>query len=241
MIDTNNLKITAEKYGIVIPENMLSYYDFIAEQLVEKNKYYNLTAILEPNDIINKHFVDSLTIVPVISKINKLGSVIDVGTGAGFPGTVAALALRDSKFTLLDSSEKKTNYLIDLIAEIGDGYAHSPNVVCMRAEDAAKDKDYREKYDFAVSRAVASLNTLAELCVPLIKVGGFFVAMKGKNAENEIAEAKNAMNELNIVIEDVERIILPDESERNILIMRKINATPDKYPRRSAAIKKKPL
>ncbi|MBP3413753.1 MAG: 16S rRNA (guanine(527)-N(7))-methyltransferase RsmG [Clostridia bacterium] len=241
MIDTNNLKITAEKYGIVIPEGMLKYYDFIAEQLVEKNKCYNLTAILEPNDIINKHFIDSLTIVPVISKINKLGSVIDVGTGAGFPGTIAALALKENQSTLLDSSEKKINYLIDLIAEIGEGYAHSPKVVCSRAEEAAKNENHREKYDFAVSRAVASLNTLTELCVPLIKVGGFFVAMKGKNAENEIAEAKNAMSELNVVIEDMEKIILPDESERNILIMRKIGATPDKYPRRSAAIKKKPL
>lgn len=241
MIDTNKLKIIAEKYGVIIPNDKLRYYNYIAEQLVEKNKCYNLTAILEPDDIINKHFVDSLTVVPVISKINKSGSVIDVGTGAGFPGTIAALALDEFHFSLLDSSEKKTNYLTELVSEIGEGYKLRPKVICSRAEEAAKDDEYREKYDFAVSRAVASLNTLIELCVPLIKRDGFFIAMKGKNALSEIEAAKNAIDELKIKLESIESVVLPDESERKILIFKKIDSTSDKYPRRSAAIKKKPL
>jgi len=241
MIDLNKLSKLSKEYGVDIPQERLRYFDVVASQLVDKNKLYNLTAITDPDEILTKHIIDSLTLVPVLNDVVESGEVLDVGTGAGFPGIVAALAADNLHFSLLDSIEKKTNYLSELIEELSDAFSQAPDVYCARAEELSRMEEYREQFDVCTSRAVASLNCLIELCVPFIKKGGHFIAMKGKNADAELEEAANAISALSIRLVKTHSIILPDGSERYILDFVKEAETDEKYPRRAAAIKKRPL
>lgn len=241
MIDLRLLHRLSAEYGVNIAENRLDYYNFVAQQLVEKNKLYNLTAINDPQEILDKHIIDSLTLVPVLRGITDRGKVLDVGTGAGFPGMIAALAAEELQFSLLDSSEKKTGYLAELIDNLEDAFINTPEVICGRAEELSRKEEYREQFDICTSRAVASLNCLIELCVPFIKTGGHFVSMKGKNADTELDEASNAVKLLSLELAEKHSIILPDGSERYILDFVKTADTDEKYPRRAAAIKKRPL
>ena len=241
MIDKNALFEFAKTFGIDISEDTANYFDLLAERLVEKNKDYNLTSLLEPDEILNKHIIDSLTAVPIILTTGESGKVIDVGTGAGFPGLIISAVLPKFEFTLLDSSEKKVNYITETVRLNKSIFECVPKAICSRAEDLARDDKYREKFDAVISRAVASLNSLSELCVPLIKTGGHFIAMKGKNADEEIAEAENAITELSIKLANKYCFTLPDGSERQILDFVKTAPTIEKYPRRAAAIKKRPL
>ena len=203
--------------------------------LVEKNKVMNLTGITEPREVATLHLLDSLSLVPMADLAGK--KVVDVGTGAGFPGVPLAIALPTSRVTLLDSLNKRIEFLKESCAAIG-----LANVECVhgRAEEFAADR--RESYDFAVSRAVANLPMLCELCLPLVKVGGEFLAMKSSHTEEEIAEAKSAIAKLGGKIVAVADYTIPTtDVVHRVVRIKKVSPTPSKYPRRFAQIKKQPL
>lgn len=204
--------------------------------LIEWNEKINLTAIVEPKEVILKHFVDSLT----ISKFLKDGDkVIDVGTGAGFPGIPNKIYNEKINVTLLDSLKKRTIFLDDVINNLQLKNIRS---VHGRVEEIAQNKEYREKYDVVTSRAVAQLNILLEYMLPLVKVGGICICMKGSEIEEELNNAKNAAKILGGEIEKVESFKLADsEMKRNLVIVRKVKNTPNKYPRKAGTPSKEPL
>ena len=222
-------------FDLPLNEDIESKFKKYAEMLVETNKKFNLTAITEPDDIYIKHFADSISCQEFI---NPGSRVIDVGTGAGFPGVVLKIARPDIKLTLLDSLNKRLTFLDTVLNDIG----LDSELVHSRAEEGGKNKLYREKFDIAVSRAVARLNVLCEYCLPYVKVGGLFVAMKGPNADEELDGAENALKLLGGKVEKVHKFNLPcDEGERTIIVIKKVKPTPKQYPRISGKIKSQPL
>lgn len=206
-----------------------------AELLVEWNEKMNLTAITEPKDIAIKHFLDCLMIFKY-ARIPQNASVIDIGTGAGFPGIVMKIARPDIKLTLLDSLNKRIEFLNTVCNEL-----MLDNVITVhsRAEDGAMK--YREQYDFAVARAVANMRVLCEYCIPYVKVGGSFIAMKGANASTETDEATGAIKILGGKLSSVDLFSIEDCGERGIISVKKISQTPTKYPRNPGKISKQPL
>ena len=204
--------------------------------LIEWNEKINLTAITEPNEIIKKHFIDSLTILPYINENNK---VIDIGTGAGFPGIPIKIANSNSEITLLDSLNKRLIFIEEVIKVLelkNIGTIHG------RAEDFGKDKKYREQYDIATSRAVAPLNVLSEYLLPFVKVGGCCLCMKGSNIEEEISQSKKSIEILGGKIEKVDKFYLPESDIiRNIIIIKKLKNTPNQYPRKAGVPSKNPI
>ena len=208
-----------------------------SDMLLETNKVMNLTAITEPNDVCIRHFADSLALLSEYDFSNK--RVIDVGCGAGFPGLPLRLAKSDIKLTLLDSLGKRINFLNGVC----DALSLS-DVECIhaRAEEQANEPGYREGYDIAVSRAVADLSMLAEMCLPFVKVGGVFLAMKAADCEDEINRAKNAIKTLGGKIrERRDYQLFGTDITHTVLVIEKISETPKKYPRRFAKIKASPL
>lgn len=204
--------------------------------LLEKNQVMNLTAITQPEAVARQHFCDCLAITKYVPLRGK--SLVDVGCGAGFPGLPLKIATPDLELTLLDSLGKRVDWLDQTCRELG------LDVTCVngRAEDMSVLPEYREGFDIATARAVARLNILAELCLPFVKVGGCFAAMKGSDSEDEIAEAKAAIKLLGGKIEAVEDYELPGaETPHRLVIVRKLSPTPRQYPRRYAKIKKEPL
>lgn len=219
-----NLDLSPEKY------NKFCKY---AEFLVEYNKNVNLTAITEPREVLIKHFIDSSLILNYID-IPENSSIIDVGTGAGFPSVPLKIMRPDLKITLLDSLAKRIVFLQKLceLIEADAEFIHG------RAEDIAKMSEYREKFDFSCARAVANLSVLSEYCIPFVKVGGTFISMKGPN-ENPL-DSESAVNILGGGICEIHSYSLENDS-RNIIEIKKISQTPTKYPRNSSQIKKKSL
>lgn len=236
MIDKQLLKAEAAKIGMDLDDTALSHLDIYAEMLVETNKTLNLTAITEPEEILYKHFIDSLSLLSVV-KVKNGASVIDVGTGAGFPGVVLLIARPDLKVTLLDGTNKRLTFISTVLDEIG----LEANVLHMRAELAGKDTNYREKFDLVTARAVADMNTLSEYCLPFTKIGGIFAPMKAAKADEELNSASNAVNTLGGRIIESKHLNIAKCGERCIIITEKISQTPPKYPRASAQIAKKPL
>lgn len=236
MINTPLLKLEAEKIGIILDDTALSRFDKYAEMLVETNKTLNLTAITEPDEILYKHFIDCLSLLTVID-LKQNSKVIDVGTGAGFPGIVLLIARPDIDITLLDGTNKRLTFISDVLNELG----LNANVVHQRAELAGKDKEFREKYDLVTARAVANMNTLSEYCMPFVNIGGIFAPMKASKGDDEVREAKNAVKLLGGVIKEIKHLNIENCGERCIVITEKISQTPPKYPRASAQISKKPL
>ena len=225
----------SKKININLNANQISKFILYKNLLKEWNEKINLTAIIEDEEIILKHFIDSLTVVEYIKENT---SIIDVGTGAGFPGIPVKIVKENTKITLLDSLNKRLNFLNEVIdkCELND-----ISTVHGRAEDFGNNKEYREKYDIAVARAVANLSTLTELCLPFVKVGGRFIAMKGSNID-EIEEAKKAIEILGGKIEKIDKIILPNSDiERNIIIIKKVKNTPKRYPRKAGVPANKPI
>lgn len=215
--------------------SIIGKLEMFSSFLVEKNTVMNLTGITQPREIATLHLLDSLSLLPVAALVGK--SIVDVGTGAGFPGVPLAVALPDSRVTLLDSLNKRVDFLREagqLLGLTNVDYVHG------RAEEFAAD--HRESYDFAVSRAVASLPMLCELCLPLVKVGGQFLAMKSSHTEEEIAAAKSAISKLGGQITAVKDYTIPTtDVVHRVVCIQKLSPTPKKYPRRFAQIKKAPL
>ena len=213
-------------------ENFEKYYNL----LIEWNEKINLTRIVEPDEVALKHFADSITIVKYF-EIPENASLIDVGTGAGFPGIPLKIYRNDINLTLLDSLNKRLNFL----NEVADNLELEVDTIHSRAEEAGKDSEKRESYDIATSRAVARFNVLCEYCLPLVKVGGSFIAMKGAEYKEEIDEANNALKLLGGEITLVKEFNLAEAGERAIIVIKKTEPTPEKYPRNGKKIKNKPL
>lgn len=236
MIDKLLLKNEAAKINIELTDKMLGQFDSYAEFLIETNKVQNLTRITEPDEIVIKHFVDSLTLFTAFH-VPDGAAVADIGTGAGFPGVALKIARPDIRLTLIDSLGKRINFLNDLCTKLG----FSADTYHLRAEEAGLKPELREKFDVTTARAVARLNVLCEYCLPLTKVGGAFVSMKGPTGQEEADEAVKAAELLGGSIKKVEKLSLSDGSERQIIVVDKKIQTPAKYPRHGGKISKSPL
>ncbi|WP_036763227.1 16S rRNA (guanine(527)-N(7))-methyltransferase RsmG [Peptostreptococcus sp. MV1] len=232
------LKNRLVDFSINVDETMLDRFEKYRQILVEYNQHMNLTGITEQREVYIKHFLDSVAIFKNGYIADDL-SVIDVGTGAGFPGLPLKICNPKIKLTLLDSLNKRINFLKTVGQELGLNeieYVHG------RAEDIAQKPEHREKYDIATARAVASLPVLLELCVPYVKIGGFFICLKGPSVDIELGQAKNAMKLLGVRLVEKINVILPDqELKHNILVFKKEEKTPAKYPRRAGKPSKNPL
>ena len=236
MIDKEDLRKGAESFGLALDETALDRFDRYAEALAETNKHLNLTAITDPEGIVTKHFLDSLSVLSVYTP-RRNASCIDVGTGAGFPGSTLLIARPDLQMTLLDGTQKKLHFVDETLQSMGL-YA---KILHSRAEEAGQRSEYREQFDLATARAVANLRELSEYCLPFVKVGGTFIAMKSQKTEEEIAEAANAIHLLGGRIDTIHTFSLRDAGERTLILIKKVSQTPPKYPRPSAKIAKQPL
>lgn len=217
-------------------EQFLLYY----ELLIEWNSFMNLTAITEYEDVMKKHFIDSLSLVKAYSEIRtKEIKVIDIGTGAGFPGIPLKIAFPQIELTLLDSLQKRINFLNEIVDRLG---LEKVELIHGRAEDFAKPSMKREKYDICVSRAVANLSTLSELCLPYVKKGGMFISYKSEKIAEEAEQAKNAIAMLGGQIKGQNEFKLPDSDiYRNLFMIEKIKDTPKRYPRKAGLPSKEPI
>lgn len=227
----------ANESGIELSATAVEKLNRYYELLVEWNQKMNLTALTEPYDVALKHFCDSILLLKY-ADIPQGSSLVDVGTGAGFPSVPIKIVRPDIKLCLLDSLNKRLVFLQEVANELS---LENVTIVHSRAEDGARKPQLREKFDFATSRAVAQLNTLSEYCLPYVKVGGAFLSMKGKYSEEEIGASKNAIKLLGGKIEKVDTYNLIDSSERTIIKVKKVSKTDKLYPRTSAKIKSKPL
>ena len=237
------LKKASEEMEVVLSAEKINMFRRYADMLVEKNKVMNLTNIDDDEGIAMRHFIDSLTLTPYISeemkrKGRKDLSLIDVGTGAGFPGIPVKISMPDIKLTLMDSLNKRLRFL----GEVVDGLGLSGvSLIHSRAEDAGSSKRYREKYDIATARAVADLQVLSEYCLPFVSVGGVFIAMKGHCSE-ELGRSSRAITLLGGTIEKTDEFYLPGtDIGRTVIVIRKIRPTPPSYPRKAGTPSKDPI
>lgn len=227
-----------EKLGIQINEIQRKQFDDFYQLLVEWNKVMNLTGITEYGEVVEKHFVDSLSLVEVLD-LENVNHVIDVGTGAGFPGIPLKIAFPHLRITLLDSLNKRIKFLDTVIKELGLKDIHT---IHGRTEDYARQAEYREKYDLCVSRAVANLATLSEYCLPYIRVGGIFISYKSGDIDKEISESGKAVRILGGELEDIYRFQLPGtDIGRSFVKINKIKSTGKKFPRKAGLPSKEPL
>ena len=226
------------EYGLALTEQQLASMDSYYRLLIEWNEKMNLTAIIEPQEVAVKHMVDSLTCYRD-DIFTAEASLVDVGTGAGFPGLPLKIFQPDIKLTLIDSLNKRLNFLHEVVDTLG---LQQVTFVHTRAEEAGKNKQYREQFQIAVSRAVARLTILCELCLPMVKPGGWFIALKGAQYEEEVREAANAVKVLGGKIEDIRPVTLPGLTDkRAVVYIKKVAATPLAYPRKPGTPEKKPL
>ena len=225
-----------EKISVELSEKQLEQFRIYYEMLVEKNKVMNLTGITEWDEVLEKHFLDSISLIRVMNLRQNI-SVIDMGTGAGFPGIPLKIAFPELKVTLADSLNKRVLFLQEVIDALG---LENIEAIHGRAEDLARDKNYREAYDLSVSRAVANLSTLSEYCLPFVKLGGQFISYKSGEIDQEVAESKSAVFLLGGKVKDVVKFEL-GESGRSFIIINKVKGTPKTYPRKAGTPSKKPL
>lgn len=236
MYNTNKFMAGLSEIGIKLSDHQIQQFLIYYEMLIEKNKVMNLTAITEFDDVIEKHFLDSLQIAKFVDMNHNI-SVIDIGTGAGFPGVPLKIAFPDMKVVLLDSLNKRIHFLNEVIEKLG-----LENITAFhgRAEDYGKNPEYREQFDYCVSRAVANMNSLSEYCIPFVKVGGSFIPYKSGNIDEELEQAKKAVFLLGGRIEKVEKFFLED-SQRSFIFIKKEKNTAKKYPRKAGLPTKEPL
>lgn len=242
MYDRDLFARVAAPFGVEVTPELAEKLGIYARLLVEWNQKMNLTGITDPVGIAVKHFADSLTVAPLLPA--GAFSLIDVGTGAGFPGVPLALYRPDCRLTLLDSLNKRLTFLDTVCRETG----LDAQLIHARAEEGGQTPALREKYDIACARAVAALPTLAEYCLPFVKVGGRFIALKGPDADRERAEAGRGIGILGGKIADVTALTLPatpvegvEPMERRLVVVDKVKPTPAAYPRHGSKIAKKPL
>lgn len=237
------LESQAPEISVPLSAEEIRSFQIYASMLREKNKVMNLTAVDDEQGIAMKHFIDSLTLCPYIrAEEERAGGktirVADVGTGAGFPGLPLKISMPELDVTLMDSLAKRLNFLGEVVERLD---LKKVSLVHTRAEDGGRDKRYRERYDVVTARAVARLPVLAEYCLPFVKVGGVFLAMKG-HAEEEVADAAKAIATLGGTIEKTDTFTLPGtDMERTIVVIRKVRPTPPKYPRKAGTPAKEPL
>ncbi len=236
MIDKKNFTEELEMLGVSVSDRQFGRFDKYAEMLVSYNEKVNLTALTAPEDIAEKHFIDS--ILPFLHfSLKKNASVIDVGTGAGFPSCPLKIVREDIALTLVDSLNKRVNFL----KMLSDELSLDAKCIHARAEELGKDLDYREKFDAATARAVANLPILCEYCMPFVKIGGYFAALKGSRGADEAKEAYTAVKTLGGKLQEVYEYSLPSGDSRTLIVIKKISQTPSKYPRNKGVMTKKPL
>ena len=224
---------------VLLSEKQLNQFYQYYELLIKWNEVMNLTAITELEQVVTKHFVDSLSLAKIVDNLEDKISLIDVGTGAGFPGIPLKIAFPEIKITLLDSLNKRVKFLDEVIGQLG---LNEIETVHGRAEDLGRDGKYREKFDLCVSRAVANLSTLSEYCLPFVKKDGGFVSYKSGKVEEELGQAKGALKLLGGKIEDTVSFCLPrDDGERCLVKIRKVENISKKYPRKAGVPGREPL
>jgi len=239
--DENVLINNAQKMGINLHKEQIRKFSRYLESLVQWNQKINLTSLKTPQEIIFKHFLDSISCIRAINKhINiEKTSIIDVGTGAGFPGIPIKITCPSISLSLLEARKKKVMFLEKIIEEMN---FQQVGILNGRAESFGKCPDYREKYDIALSRAVSPLNTLSEYCLPFVRVGGLFIAQKGRSCNEEIDKALKTVQFLGGELIGVENIRIPFiNQERHLLVIKKIKNTPSEYPRKEGLPHKRPL
>ena len=230
-----------EELGIELSEKQIDQFIKYYEMLVEKNKVMNLTAITEFNEVIVKHFIDSLALVKVVDKddLSNGISIIDIGTGAGFPGIPLKIAFPNINITLLDSLNKRINFLKEVSDELG---FEGIDFIHGRSEDFGRNPQFREKFDICVSRAVANLATLSEFCVPFVKVGGSFISYKAGDCGEEVKESMKAVEKMGgKIINQLEYMVPTSDLNRVLLFIEKEKATPKSFPRKAGTPAKEPI
>lgn len=236
--DTIQFKKDLTSMGISLTEDQINQFIKYFELLVEWNEFMNLTAITEYDEVMKKHFVDSLSLIKTFDVSRKV-TVIDVGTGAGFPGLALKIAYPNLQVTLLDSLNKRISFLNEVISQLG---LTGVETVHGRAEDYAKPGILRGKFDLCVSRAVANMSTLCEYCLPFVKTGGEFISYKSEKINEEMEVAKNAISILGGKFDRSEEFILPDSDiYRNLVAIKKVKDTPKKFPRKAGLPSKEPI
>lgn len=224
------------KISVELNEVQLEQFRLYYEMLVEKNKVMNLTGITDWDEVLEKHFLDSISLIRAVDLNQKL-TVMDMGTGAGFPGIPLKIAFPNLKVTLADSLNKRVLFLQKVIDALK---LEDIEAIHGRAEDLARDKKYREQYDISVSRAVANLSTLSEYCLPFVKIGGQFISYKSGEIEEEVNASKSAVFLLGGKVKDIVKFEL-GESGRSFIVIDKVKGTPKTYPRKAGTPSKKPL
>ncbi|GKX30311.1 ribosomal RNA small subunit methyltransferase G [Vallitalea longa] len=228
----------AEKLGYKLTDIQVKQFNKYYEMLIKWNKKINLTSIIDEQEVILKHFLDSIAIKEVID-LNICNSLIDLGTGAGFPGIPLKIVFPNLKVTLVDSLNKRINFLLEVIDELS-----LEDIQCIhsRAEDLGNTDLYREQFDLCVSRAVADLSILSEYCIPFVRHGGYFISYKSNKSQEEIYSSKGAMEKLGACLEKIKNVEVPFlDIERTFVVIKKVKNTPNKYPRKAGKPKKSPL
>ena len=228
---------SCRKIGVELNQAQLKQFMTYKDMLVEWNEKMNLTAITDDREIILKHFVDCLALCSGADMSGK--KIIDVGTGAGFPGVPVKIACPDIDITLLDSLNKRITFLNELTKALE---LEKTDCVHMRAEDGGNDKGLRESFDMCISRAVANLAVLCEYCLPFVRVGGMFISMQGPDVSQAISEAEKAIKVLGGEISEIKKVSIPEtDINHSLIIIKKIRSTPSKYPRKAGKVKKEPI
>lgn len=230
------LKKGMEEFSVTLTEEQCSQFIQYYEMIVEKNKVMNLTAITEFDEVIEKHFIDSISLAKEYN-LTKKSKILDMGTGAGFPGIPLKIAFPELDITLADSLNKRIIFLQDVIDAL---QLKNIRAIHSRAEELAADKNHREYYDLCVSRAVANLSTLSEYCIPFVKVGGQFISYKSGECDEEVSSAKHAIAVLGGRLSGVKKFSI-GESGRAFVLIDKVKTTPKQYPRKAGTPSKKPL